>query len=289
MTFDLRLKNDEIISLPKPAVMGIVNVSPNSFFNPHFSLDEVLNSVESMIDAGVSIIDVGGEASNPSVDIAKQAPSVQEEIDRVMPAITAIRQRFDILISIDTRRAMVMQAAVAAGADIINDQRHLSEENALSVAASLKTPVCLMHFFKEKRLPDSLPPQDLLQQIKQELQAQADRCLQAGITRDRIILDPGFGQGNYGKNARENFYLLAKLSEFAELGFPVLSGWSRKSMISDALGGGVPVEQRLFGSIAADTLATFLGAHILRTHTVRATVDAAKIANCVAAFQEPLS
>ncbi len=284
MTFELRLKTDKLVKLPKPAIMGIINVSPNSFFNPHHQLDEVLKSAESMVEAGVSMIDVGGEATNPNIDMQQQAPDVEEEIDRVVPAIIAIRERFEVLISVDTRRAAVMNAAVAAGADIINDQKHLSEPDALSTAVALKTPVCLMHFFNQKRQAGSVPPAALLKQIKSDLQAYAERCLQAGISKDRIILDPGFGQGNYGKNAAENFYLLAHLDELTQSGFPILSGWSRKSMIGEALGG-VPPEQRLFGSVAADTLATFFGAHILRTHSVQAAVDAAKFASRVAEFR----
>lgn len=272
----LRLKDDQQVTLPKPAVMGILNVSPNSFFNPHCSTDAVIKAAAEMVAAGVSIIDVGGEATNPKVN-PKDAPSVQQEMYRVLPAIEAIRQRFSTLISVDTRHALVMQAAVTAGADIINDQRHLSEKGALETAVSLKTPVCLMHFFKQPRSPQQNSPQALLEQIISELTAVTTRCLSAGITRDRIILDPGFGQGHYGKNADENFYLLSQLGQLRKMGYPILSGWSRKSMIAETLGG-VPPEQRLFGSIAADTLAAFLGADILRSHSVQAAVDAGKIA-----------
>lgn len=285
MNFQLRLDNDQQITLTKPAVMGIVNVSPNSFFNPHYSIDAVLQTVDGMVKAGATFVDIGGEASNPNVNMAEQTPDVQQELDRVIPAISAVKQRFDVLISVDTRRAAVMQEAVAAGAAMINDQRNLSEENALSVAAALKTPVCLMHFFTKPRVTGSVPYADLLQQIKNELLARVDVCLQAGITRDRIILDPGFGRGHYAKNTDENFYLLAKIAAFVETGFPVLSGWSRKSMIGETLDGVSP-EQRLFGTVAADTLAAWGGAHILRSHQVQAAVDTAKIVRRAAAFRE---
>lgn len=272
----LRLKDDQLIRFSTPAVMGIVNVSPNSFFNPHCNVDAVVKTAAEMVAAGVSIIDIGGEATNPQVNF-NNAPGVQQEMERVLPAIEAIRQRFSTLLSIDTRHAAVMKAAVAAGADMINDQRHLSESGALEAAVLLKTPVCLMHFFKQPRTANQNSPQALLEQIISELKAIVERCLNAGMTQDRIILDPGFGQGHYGKNADENFYLLSQLERLRKIGYPILSGWSRKSMIAEALGG-APPEQRLFGTIAADTLAAFLGADILRSHSVQAAVDAGKIA-----------
>lgn len=277
MTFSLRLKTDELISLPRPAVMGVVNVSPNSFFMPHSSLDSVLNAVDEMIAAGVDIIDVGGEATNPKVNIEAEAPSVSLELDRVVPAIEAIRKRYDGLISVDTSQASVMRDAVAAGADIINDQRALVGNGALPCAVTLKVPVILMHFFHEPRVPGSTTKEQLLAKVQQDLMTRVQTAQLAGIGDDRIILDPGFGQGNYGKNCDENFYLLARLPELLELGFPLLSGWSRKSMIGDVLGG-VPSSERLFGTVAANSLATYLGAHILRVHDVQAAQDAARVA-----------
>lgn len=273
MTFQLRLATDQLIELPKPAVMGIINVTPNSFFNAHTSVESALRTAEAMVQAGVDILDIGGEATNPAVNIALQAPSLQIECDRVLPVLEAIRHRFDTLISIDTSRATLMREAAALGADIINDQRALTLEGALTTVAELKLPVCLMHFFTEPRIPGSSSLPALMSQIKQELLKRVLACEAAGITRDRIILDPGFGQGNYSKNAEENFYLLAEIQQLLALGFPILSGWSRKSMLGEALQG-APTSERLYASVAADTLASFMGVHVLRGHDVKATKDA---------------
>lgn len=275
-TFTLRLSNGHRIEFPKPAVMGIINTSPNSFYNPHLSLDDAFITAEYMIANGVHFLDIGGEATNPFVDIDAEAPSVQNEVDRVVPLVEAIKQRFDVLVSVDTSRSIVMREAVKAGADIINDQRALCVADAMLTAAALETPVCLMHFTEPARESDPRDPAALLKTIKRDLTETIRQCESHGITRDRIIIDPGFGQGHFGKNCSENFYLLANLHEFSEMGFPVLSGWSRKSMIGDALGGVSPRE-RLFGSIAAETLAAFKGSSIIRTHDVKAVSDAIKV------------
>jgi dihydropteroate synthase len=275
MTLSLRLRNDQLINFPRPAIMGIINMSPNSFFRPHLNITAALATAENMIAAGADILDIGGEATNPFVDIQADLPSEQAEIDRVIPLILAIKQRFNILISVDTSRPAVMHAAVQAGADLINDQRALQSVEALQTVASLNVPVCLMHFFTQRQ-PGSCDLPSLLAMIKHALNDSIKRCENAGISADRIIIDPGFGQGHYGKNSEENYYLLTHLAEFVAMGYPVLSGWSRKSMIGDALG--LPVEERLFGSIAADTLAVYHGAAIIRTHDVRASREAVTIA-----------
>ena len=283
-TVNLRLRDDRLIQLPKPAVMGVINVSPNSFYNPHLTIDSALHAAEKMVAEGASIIDVGGDATNPGVDIATDAPSAETEIERVVPLVHAIKKHFNVVVSVDTSRAEVMREAVAQGADMINDQRALSGEGALSIIAALKTPVCIMHFFNPIRQPGSSDFATLLKTIKHELAQAVFRCEKQGISRDRIIIDPGFGQGNYGKNTQENFYLLAHLSEFVDMGLPVLTGWSRKSMIGDVLG--VEPKDRLYGSIAADTLATIKGAAIIRTHDVGAIVDAVTVASHVIAVTE---
>lgn len=169
-----------------------------------------------------------------------------------------------------------MREAVRVGADIINDQRALQSEKTLQTVAALKTPVCLMHFFGDTRRAGSCDLPNLLTIIKRALTVTIKRCEMAGIVSQRIIIDPGFGQGNYGKNCEENYYLLAQLGKLVQMGYPVLSGWSRKSMIGDALG--LPPEERLFGSIAVDTLAAYHGAAIIRTHDVRASKEAVTIA-----------
>lgn len=273
MSFQLRLKTETVMTFPHAAVMGIINVSPNSFFNPLHSTEMALKTAEKMVLAGADILDIGGEATNPSVNIAIEAPSLQMELDRVLPVLEALRSRFDVLISIDTSQPVVMREAALRGADIINDQRALSVPGALDVVAHYRLPVCLMHFFKVTRAPGSSTLPALLLQIHQDLLARLVLCDAAGILRDRIILDPGFGGGNYGKNTEENFYVLKNIKHIIELGFPVLVGLSRKSMLGEVLGGAGPSE-RLYATVAADTLAVYMGAHILRGHDVRAMKDA---------------
>jgi len=270
--FVLRLQDDRCVELPKPCVMGVINMSPNSFFNPIVNGSNALAEIEKMVEAGASIIDVGGEATSPKVEIVRDAPSIQEEIDRVSPIIEAASDRFDVLISVDTSRAQVMREAVRCGADMINDQRALREPGALETVAELKVPVCLMHFFDPLRAPGSSDLKTLLMTVKNDLSQSVQRCEKAGITHDRILVDPGFGQGNYGKNCEENYYLLSRLHEFSATEFPVLVGWSRKSMIGDVVG--APPEGRLHGSISAATIAAMLGASVIRVHDVKESMDA---------------
>ena len=251
--------------------MGVINCSPNSFHAPVQNYDEALSQAEAMIQAGAAILDVGGEATNPFVNIECEAPSVQAEIDRVALVIDAIKERFDVLVSVDTSRPEVM---LAANADMINDQRALQLPGALEAAIKLDVPVCLMHFF-DKRVPGSTSLQVMLMQIKNDLMAFVKRCELAGIARNKLIIDPGFGQGNYGKSCDENFYLLSHLDQLVALGLPVLSGWSRKSMIGDVLG--VTADKRLYGSITAAVISAQKGASILRVHDVAATMDAIKV------------
>jgi dihydropteroate synthase len=273
--FNLRLRDDQVIAFDQPAVMGVINMSPNSFFNPMDSVEHALKQVEQMQQVGVDIIDIGGEATNPFVNIERSKPSVEQEIDRVVPLIEKINKNFDMLISVDTSQPSVMRAAVAAGADLINDQRALQVNGALSAVAELNVPVCLMHFFTQPRKADSSTLQEFLNTVKKDLQYNITRCLQAGINQEKIIIDPGFGQGNYGKNCQENCYLLKHLNEFNEFNLPILVGWSRKSMIGDILN--KPAAERLIGSIAAAIIALNNGANILRVHDVAQTVEAVKI------------
>ncbi|OGO91864.1 MAG: dihydropteroate synthase [Coxiella sp. RIFCSPHIGHO2_12_FULL_44_14] len=261
--------------------MGVVNVSPHSFYNPHSDLPSALRTAERMVNEGALWLDIGAEATNPSVDMAVSL-SPQQEIDRVVPLISAIRERWTVGISVDTSQPAVMRAAVDAGADMINDQRALRLEGALDTVVALQTPVCLMHWFHPRREPDSCRQDVLLTQIKRDLYETVSRCELAGVMRDRILIDPGFGQGHYGKSAKENFYLLAHLAEFAELELPILTGLSRKSLIGHALG--APPSERLFGSIAADTLAAWHGSSMIRTHDVKATMEAMRVVSCVKTY-----
>lgn len=276
LRLELKLRNDEFVRFPYPAVMGIINCSPNSFYGAVENRTDALLLAEKMVEGGANIIDIGGEATNPSVNLVADKPAVAQEIEAVVPVIKAIKQRYEILVSIDTSQPEVMKAAIDAGADMINDQRSLWVEGALDVVAKANVPVCLMHFFDQKRVPNSSSPEQMLNTIKSELQAAVSRCLAAGISRDRLVIDPGFGGGNFRKSSQENFYLLAHLQELKEMDLPILAGWSRKSMIGDALGG-VSAEKRLYGSIAAAMLLAEQGAAIIRVHDVAETVDAMKV------------
>ena len=265
------LDNSAIMARERPLVMGILNVTPDSFSDGgcHLQREKAVAAAMAMIEAGAEIIDIGGESTRPG---AKDV-SVDEELERVIPAIEAIRARTDTAISIDTSKPQVMTAAVAAGADMINDVRALRQPGALQTAAKLQVPVCLMHMQGEPRTMqadpryDQLVP-DLLTFFRQRIAA----CEQAGIARQKLWLDPGFG---FGKTVSHNYQLLAGLSAFAELGLPLLVGISRKSMIGAATE--QPVDQRLAGSLAAATLAAWQGAHIIRVHDVRETVDAMNV------------
>ncbi len=273
--FSLRLADERIVNLLKPSVMGVINLSPDSFFRPYNSLDKTYHQIEKMVEHGVDIIDVGGEATNLHVDI-NHPPSAQLQIDRIAPVIEFIAKQFPVLVSVDTSQPAVMREAVNLGAHIINDQRGLQTPDALETVVELKTPVCLMHFFPYPRKPGQEQQYELMNKIKTDLLALTAYCRAGGIDPNRIIIDPGFGQGHYRKNTAENFYLLAHLNELTTCGFPLLAGWSRKSMIGEALGG-VSAEQRLYGSIAAAMLAAMKGASIIRVHDVAETMDAIKI------------
>lgn len=257
-------------------VMGILNVTPDSFSDGgRFDvLDSALKYVKQMLDDGVDIIDIGGESTRPG----SLSVSAEQELDRVMPVIEAIRQHFDIAISIDTSKPAVMKAAVAAGADIINDVRALQEDGAVELCASLSVPVCLMHM---QGLPCTMQqePQyhDVVTDVLQFFTERIAICQQAGIARERLILDPGFG---FGKTQCNNINLLRGLGRFSVLSLPILAGMSRKSMIGTLLGN-CPVDERLYGSVAAAVIAAMNGARIVRVHDVKATVEAIKVVNAI--------
>ncbi|MGF1771881.1 dihydropteroate synthase [Vibrio wakamikoensis] len=263
--------NQKTLSLDTPQVMGIVNVTPDSFsdggkFN---SVDAALEQVVAMIASGVTIVDIGGESTRPG------APDVelQEELARVIPVIRSIRERFGVWISVDTSKAEVMRQAVEAGADIINDVRALQEPGALEVAAAAGVPICLMHMQGQPRTMQANPTyEDLLTDVAQFLQERIAACEAVGITREQLILDPGFG---FGKTLEHNYHLLAHLDKFHQFGLPVLAGMSRKSMIFKLLDK-VPADC-LAGSLACATLAAAKGAQIIRVHDAAETVEAVKI------------
>ncbi len=269
-----------------PLIMGIINCSSHSFYGVVNGVDAAVQRASKMVDSGAAILDIGGEATNPSVNIDYDQPSCQQEMDLVIPVIEAISQRFDIRLSVDTSRAEVMQEAIDRGVTLINDQRALQQPGALSViaAAPLHVNVCLMHFF-QGRQPGSDSHESMLHAIITDLKRVIQQCQSAGIVQDRLIVDPGFGQGHYGKNTAENYYLLSQLPQLklALYGLPVLVGWSRKSMIGDVVD--KPADQRLPGSVAAATLAAYLGADILRVHDVEETRQAIAVTRALQTVQ----
>lgn len=271
-------------TVTQPVVMGVINRSPNSFFNPLHNDDAALCDVERMVHDGAAWVDIGGEATNPAVDLEQAAPSVEEEMDRVLPLLEKVKARFDVRVSIDTSQPTLMRAAIKLGADMINDQRALTAPGALAAISDSGVAVCLMHAFETLREPESSSREALLASIKNILLQAANRCIDAGVARERIVIDPGFGGGHYGKSTRENFYILKHLRDLTALGFPILAGWSRKSMIGDVLN--APVDQRLIGSVAAAVMAANEGASILRVHDVKETVEALKIREAVVNAEE---
>lgn len=265
------MANQKTLDLNIPKIMGILNFTPDSFSDSgqFFSLDKALFQVENMLNAGASIIDIGGESTRPMAD----AVSVEDELARVVPLVEEVRKRFDCWISVDTSKAEVMAESAKAGMDLINDIRALQEPNALHTAASLQLPVCLMHMQGQPRTMQNNPHYtDVIQDVLRFLQERTQICLDAGIQRNQIIWDPGFG---FGKTTQHNYQLLKHLSTFCEQGYPILAGLSRKSMIGNTLN--KSVEERLIGSVSGALIAAINGAKILRVHDVAATADALKI------------
>ena len=260
-----------------PQIMAVLNTTPDSFsdggalLNDKHQLDLslVLARVEQFLKGGAAIIDVGGESTRPgSVPV-----SVSEELDRVVPVIEAITKRFDVAVSVDTSTPEVMKESANVGAALINDVRALSRPGAIEAAALTGLPVCLMHMAGE---PDSMQDKphynDVVAEVRDFLLARVRNCVQAGIHSSKILLDPGFG---FGKTLAHNLTLFRNLDKFIALGFPLMVGVSRKSMIGTILD--KPVDQRVTGSVAMAMLAAQRGAHVLRVHDVAATADALKI------------
>jgi dihydropteroate synthase len=263
--------SNSLVDLSTPQVMGILNVTPDSFSDggKYTQFDYALEQAEQMIAGGATIIDIGGESTRPGAE----AVSENDELARVIPVLKAIKQRFNIVVSIDTSKASVMSAAIDAGADMINDVRALQNDGCLAAIANSNVPVCLMHMQGIPKNMQNSPSYDhVINDIRVFFQQRIDTCISAGIARERLILDPGFG---FGKTLEQNFYLLANLSKFNQLGLPLLVGLSRKSMIGNLLNR--EVERRLAGSLATAIIAAQQGAHIIRVHDVQETVDALKV------------
>ncbi|MDE3272996.1 dihydropteroate synthase [Pseudoalteromonas sp. G4] len=267
----INLPNGKVLDLSQTHIMGILNLTPDSFSDggSYQQSDSAVISALAMLENGATIIDIGGESTRPG------APDVvlEEELSRVIPVIKAIREKSDCIISIDTSKAEVMRQAVYAGADIINDVRALQEPNALATASELGVPVCLMHMQGQPRTMQSNPHyDDVINDIKRFFVERIAECEKAGITRDKIILDPGFG---FGKTLAHNYQILKYIDEFKIMGCEVLAGLSRKSMIGNLLGR--DVEQRLAGSVAGALIAAQKGAKIIRVHDVTETADALNV------------
>lgn len=260
------------IDLSLPRVMGILNVTPDSFSDggQYQGLDAAIAHAESMVQQGACFIDIGGESTRPGAE----AVSLDDESRRVIPVIEALTKRdLPAIISIDTSKPLLMKRAVDAGAGLINDVNALRAPQAEAIVAALNVPVCLMHRQGDSRTMQVAPRyHHVINDIYQALESRVDSCLQAGISKTCILIDPGFG---FGKTVEQNMSLLKNLSTFANLDVPILVGLSRKSMMATILG--KEVEQRLAGSIAAATLALTGGASILRVHDVDETMDAVKM------------
>jgi dihydropteroate synthase len=262
--------------LAPPQVMGILNVTPDSFADggQFLSLNAALQRAQRLIAEGADIIDIGGESTRPLAPPV----SVTAELDRVMPVLEKIRQEWPVLISVDTSKAEVMREAIAAGADIINDVKALRNEGSLAaVAAADKVRICLMHMQGEPRTMQQNPHyDDVVHDVKAFLLERVQACLAAGISPNRLWLDPGFG---FGKTVTHNLLLLKHLSALTQLGYPIVVGVSRKSLLGQLLN--KPVTERLYGGLALAVLAVSQGAQIIRTHDVAATVDALKVTHAV--------
>mgnify|MGYP003663320055 FL=1 len=261
-------------------VMGILNVTPDSFSDggqlyqhDRLDLSALLFKAEAMVEAGASLLDVGGESTRPGA----ASVSEQQELDRVIPAIEALARKLDVVVSVDTSSPAVMVEAAKVGAGLINDVRALSREGALVAAVATGLPVCLMHMQGQPETMQQTPDyQDVVVEVADFLRQRIRCCVEAGLAADRLLIDPGFG---FGKTLPHNLQLLDRLQQLQQLNAPMLVGVSRKSMIGAVLNR--PVDERLYGSLAAAVLALTQGAWIVRVHDVAATQDVVAIYQAV--------
>lgn len=270
------------LNLSRTHVMGIINVTPDSFSDGGVlcssngvNLDKVLKQARQMVVDGATLLDVGGESTRPGA----AAVSVQEEMDRVLPVVERIAAELDVVVSVDTSTPQVMTMAAQLGAGLINDVRALGRDGALSAAAATGLPVCLMHMQGSPATMQDQPEyEDVLDDVSSFLLARVSVCEQVGITRDRLLLDPGIG---FGKSINHNLRLMNHLDGLRKLGLPLLIGTSRKSMIGAVLNR--EVDQRLAGSLATVAVAVMQGAEIIRVHDVAATADVVKMTRAIMA------
>ena len=295
--FDWNIGSRSLALGKRTLVMGVLNVTPDSFSDGGQFLDpeKALEHALRMLDDGADIIDIGGESTRPGARVqgsgssksaeAAKPVSEKEERERVIPVITKLKQkRSNALISVDTYKAAVARAAVEAGAEIVNDVSAFRWDPKMAkTVAELKCGAVLMHMRgRPEEWRKLTPVADIVVLVKRELRDWADAATMAGVKRERIAVDPGFG---FGKNFEENYPLLRRLDEFHQLRYPLLAGISRKSFVGRMLksdGKDAPVAERIYGTVAAETVAILKGVHIIRTHDVRACVDAARVADVVA-------
>ena len=271
------------LSLQEPLLMGILNVTPDSFSDggQFDNFDSAIQKAKQMIADGADIIDIGGESTRPGAAVVSE----DEELQRVVPLIEKLSDELDVPISIDTSKAVVMYEAVQAGASMINDVYALQKDNALQTAAQLNVPVCLMHMQgKPETMQKTVEYKNVIQEVYDFFQERIDHCVDSGINKDNIIIDPGFG---FGKLLQHNVRLLNNLSLFVESGFPVLAGLSRKSMLGQITG--KDVNQRLASSLAVAQIAIEKGAQIIRVHDVAETKDILRVLQAMKAENENLN
>jgi dihydropteroate synthase len=270
----------KVLDLSRTQVMGIINTTPDSFSDggalyqsSQLSLDQALRRAAGMVAAGATIIDVGGESTRPGA----AAVALEEEMARVIPVVERLSAELDVVVSVDTSSPEVMRAAAEVGAGLINDVRALGRPGALAAAAATGLPVCLMHMQGSPATMQDAPVYaDVLDEVVAFLQQRVADCVAAGIARECLVLDPGFG---FGKTVTHNLRLLNNLDALHALGLPLLIGTSRKSMIDHVLQR--PVDQRLAGSLATVAIAVMQGAQIIRVHDVAETVDVVRMTEAV--------
>lgn len=263
------------LDLTTPRVMGILNVTPDSFSDGG-SFSQVETAVAhalTLVDEGVDVIDIGGESTRPNADPV----GLEEELDRVIPVIEALVGKVNVPISIDTYKPKVMRAAIAAGASMVNDVRALQEEGAIAAVAESDVALCLMHMQgTPQTMQDNPVYSDIISEVSDFLMARATCCEQAGISKNRILIDPGFG---FGKTREHNILLLQKLDHLMALEMPMLVGLSRKSVLGKVTGN--DVDARLHASVGAAVISAMKGAKLLRVHDVKATVEALKVVSAI--------
>lgn len=287
-TYVWRLRNRSLELGARTLVMGILNITPDSFSDggKFLSRDHAVGHALQMFDDGADILDIGGESTRPGSNVVESGVPAGEELRRIMPVIQDILlERPDVVLSVDTYKADVARAAVAAGVQIVNDVSALRWDPQMArTVAELQCGIVLMHTRGRPEEWRTLPPSsDIVAEVKTDFMQWIKNAITAGIAKERMVLDPGFG---FGKKFEGNYPLLAGLAKLHELGFPLLAGTSRKSFIGRTLardGKDRPPEERLFGTLATVTAAVFQGAHIVRVHDVRPAVDAVKVADEIAA------